>query len=282
MCGIIGFTGNVPAKDIIINGLEQLEYRGYDSAGIALLADGEITLRKRTGKVAELKKLCNSEELNATCGIGHTRWATHGGVTDTNAHPHRCGKVVLIHNGIIENYRELIVEYGLQDTIVSETDSEVVAALIDKFYEDDPYRAIKHVVKILSGAFALCIMFVPSFTRVVRMSTLQYKDTEFVRYYRTFGASHFRIVFVHILPNVVPMLLSSVIIGLSNAILAESSMSYLGLGIQPPAPSWGWMLNEAQSTVFRSPWYALSTGLMIVFTIAGFNFIGEGLRKNLR
>ncbi len=159
MCGIIGFTGNIPAKDIIINGLEQLEYRGYDSAGIALLSEGEITLRKRTGKVAELKKLCNSEELDATCGIGHTRWATHGGVTDTNAHPHRCGQVVLIHNGIIENYRELIVEYGLQDTIVSETDSEVVAALIDKFYEGDPYRAIKQVVKILSGAFALCIMF---------------------------------------------------------------------------------------------------------------------------
>lgn len=159
MCGIIGFTGNIPAKDIIINGLEQLEYRGYDSAGLALLSDGEITLRKRTGKVEELKKLCNSEELTATCGIGHTRWATHGGVTDTNAHPHRCGKVVLIHNGIIENYRELIVEYGLQDTIVSETDSEVVAALIDKFYEDDPYKAIKQVVKILSGAFALCIMF---------------------------------------------------------------------------------------------------------------------------
>lgn len=159
MCGIIGFTGNIPAKDVIINGLEQLEYRGYDSAGIALLSEGEITLRKRTGKVAELKKLCNSEELDATCGIGHTRWATHGGVTDTNAHPHRCGQVVLIHNGIIENYRELIVEYGLQDTIVSETDSEVVAALIDKFYEGDPYRAIKQVVKILSGAFALCIMF---------------------------------------------------------------------------------------------------------------------------
>ena len=159
MCGIIGFTGNIPAKDIIINGLEQLEYRGYDSAGIALLSDGEITLRKRTGKVAELKKLCDKEEMTSTCGIGHTRWATHGGVTDTNAHPHRCGKVVLIHNGIIENYREFIVEYGLQDTIVSETDSEVVAALIDKFYEDDPYRAIKHVVKLLSGAFALCIMF---------------------------------------------------------------------------------------------------------------------------
>ena len=159
MCGIIGFTGVIPAKDVIINGLEQLEYRGYDSAGVALLSDGDIVLRKRTGKVAELKKLCEAEDMPATCGIGHTRWATHGGVTDTNAHPHRCGKVVLIHNGIIENYRELIVEYGLQDTIVSETDSEVVAALIDKFYEDDPYKAIKQVVKLLSGAFALCIMF---------------------------------------------------------------------------------------------------------------------------
>lgn len=159
MCGIIGFTGNIPAKDIIINGLERLEYRGYDSAGIALLEDGEITLRKRTGKVAELKALCADDENTATCGIGHTRWATHGGVTDANAHPHRCGQVVLIHNGIIENYRELILEYGLADKLVSETDSEVVAALLDTFYEGDPVKAIKKTVKALSGAFALCIMF---------------------------------------------------------------------------------------------------------------------------
>lgn len=159
MCGIIGFTGNIPAKDIIINGLERLEYRGYDSAGIALLEDGEITLRKRTGKVAELKALCADDENTATCGIGHTRWATHGGVTDANAHPHRCGQVVLIHNGIIENYRELILEYGLGDKLVSETDSEVVAALLDTFYEGDPVKAIKKTVKALSGAFALCIMF---------------------------------------------------------------------------------------------------------------------------
>lgn len=159
MCGIIGFTGNIPAKDIIINGLERLEYRGYDSAGIAMLEDGEITLRKRTGKVAELKALCADDENTATCGIGHTRWATHGGVTDANAHPHRCGQVVLIHNGIIENYRELIVEYGLADKLVSETDSEVVAALLDTFYEGDPVKAIKKTVKALSGAFALCIMF---------------------------------------------------------------------------------------------------------------------------
>lgn len=159
MCGIIGFTGKEPAKDIIIDGLEQLEYRGYDSAGFALLDNGKILLHKRTGKVAELRELCKNVDSKASCGIGHTRWATHGGVTDTNAHPHRCGQVVLVHNGIIENYRDLISEYALEDTLVSETDTEVVAALLDKLYEGDPYDAIKKLVKKLSGAFALCIMF---------------------------------------------------------------------------------------------------------------------------
>lgn len=159
MCGIIGFTGKEPAKDIIIGGLERLEYRGYDSAGLALLSDSHIQVRKRTGKVEELRKLCEAEKMPATCGIGHTRWATHGGVTDANAHPHRVGNVVLIHNGIIENYRQIVTEYGLSDALVSETDSEVVAALLNKFYEGDPIKAIKQTVKILSGAFALCIMF---------------------------------------------------------------------------------------------------------------------------
>lgn len=159
MCGIIGFTGNEPAKDIIIGGLERLEYRGYDSAGLALLSNDQIQVRKRTGKVEELRKLCEAEKMPATCGIGHTRWATHGGVTDVNAHPHRVGKVVLIHNGIIENYRQIVTEYGLADQLVSETDSEVVAALMNKFYEGDPVKAIKKTVKVLSGAFALCIMF---------------------------------------------------------------------------------------------------------------------------
>ena len=159
MCGIIGFTGNEPAKDIIIGCLERLEYRGYDSAGLALLSNDQIQVRKRTGKVEELRKLCEAEKMPATCGIGHTRWATHGGVTDVNAHPHRVGKVVLIHNGIIENYRQIVTEYGLADQLVSETDSEVVAALLNKFYEGDPVKAIKKTVKVLSGAFALCIMF---------------------------------------------------------------------------------------------------------------------------
>ena len=126
---------------------------------------------------------------------------------------------------------------------------------------------------------ALCIMFVPSFTRIVRTGTLQYKNANFVWSNKIFGDSDLRLLLVHIFPNIMPMLLSSIIIGLSNAILAESSMSYLGLGIQPPKPSWGRMLFEAQSYIFKAPWCALAPGLMIVVTIVGFNCIGEGLRK---
>lgn len=126
---------------------------------------------------------------------------------------------------------------------------------------------------------ALCIMFIPSFTRIVRTGTLQYKEKEFVKNSRVFGTSDLRLLVVHVFPNIFPMLLSSIVIGLSNAILAESSMSYLGLGIQPPTPSWGRMLYEAQSLIFKMPWYAIAPGLMIVITIVGFNCLGEGIRK---
>ncbi len=126
---------------------------------------------------------------------------------------------------------------------------------------------------------ALCIMFIPSFTRIVRTGTLQYKNSEFVDYVKVFGASGFRIVVVHIFPNVFPVLLSSVILGLSNAILAESSMSYLGLGIQPPTPSWGRMLNESQAYLFSAPWCSFLPGIMIMITVIGFNSLGEGIRK---
>lgn len=136
------------------------------------------------------------------------------------------------------------------------------------------------------GAFtiiiALFIMFTPSFTRVVRVGTLKYKNADFVQNCRVFGCSVWRILFVHIYPNVFPLLFPSVIIGLSNAILAESSMSYLGLGIQPPTPSWGWMLNESQNLIFKSPWYALCTGAFIVLSIIGFNCLGEGLRRKVQ
>ncbi|SEG31669.1 glucosamine--fructose-6-phosphate aminotransferase (isomerizing) [Eubacterium ruminantium] len=159
MCGIIGFTGNKPVKNILINGLEQLEYRGYDSAGIAVLDENGINIRKRTGKVAQLREAAMDLNEEAYCGIGHTRWATHGGVTNVNAHPHKSGRVVLIHNGIIENYRELITEYGLKNKLVSETDTEVVAALLDTLYSGDPIKTIRKAVDLISGSFALCIMF---------------------------------------------------------------------------------------------------------------------------
>ena len=160
MCGIIGFTGSLPSKDILIYGLARLEYRGYDSAGIALLNDDDtLTIRKKAGRVDELRAMCSDREYTSTCGIGHTRWATHGGVTDINAHPHKCGKVAIIHNGIIENYYDIIREYGLADMLVSETDTEVVAALLDKLYDGDPVKTIKKAVNIISGSFALCIMF---------------------------------------------------------------------------------------------------------------------------
>ena len=161
MCGIIGYTGKREASEIMLDALELLEYRGYDSAGIALSSEegGEPKLAKRAGRVKDLRELCKEKDVSGSCGIGHTRWATHGGVCDENAHPHRFGKVTIIHNGIIENYRELIEKYGLEHKLCSQTDSEVVAAVLSRFYDGDPYAAIRKTVWKLKGTFALAIMF---------------------------------------------------------------------------------------------------------------------------
>ena len=115
MCGIIGYSGPLEAGKLLLNGLAGLEYRGYDSAGIAYF-DGEsrIQVVKKVGKVAALRECAAKLGDVSHCGIGHTRWATHGGVTQENAHPHRFGRITLIHNGIIENYHQLTVEYGLE------------------------------------------------------------------------------------------------------------------------------------------------------------------------
>lgn len=159
MCGIIGFTGRLKAQKILTEGLAALEYRGYDSAGIAYFKDtGKISIRKTVGKVKDLLAICDDEN-NSTCGIGHTRWATHGGVTNANAHPHKVGNVALIHNGIIENYHEIVNKFDLADSLISETDTEVAAALINKLYDGDPKATIKKVVAELQGSFAFCIMF---------------------------------------------------------------------------------------------------------------------------
>ena len=161
MCGIIGYTGSEDVREVLLDALELLEYRGYDSAGIALRDEesGKTEVRKCAGRVSDLRAICASEKVVSQCGIGHTRWATHGGVNDCNSHPHQVGKVTLVHNGIIENYRELIVDYDLADTLKSETDSEVVAALLNRFYEGKPEEAIKKTVSKLKGTFALVILF---------------------------------------------------------------------------------------------------------------------------
>lgn len=160
MCGIIGYTGPADVKNILLEGLAQLEYRGYDSAGIAISKeDGSIYLEKQTGQVENLKAVCAENTEDGHCGIGHTRWATHGGVTRTNTHPHQAGKITLIHNGIIENYHELAETYQLKEQLVSETDTEVAAALLNHFYEGDPEAAIWKLVHVLEGSYAFCILF---------------------------------------------------------------------------------------------------------------------------
>lgn len=161
MCGIIGYTGNLDAREVLLKGLSQLEYRGYDSAGIALdNGKGDISLYKQVGQVENLKKLCQKAGIPLShCGIGHTRWATHGGVTEQNAHPHQAGKVTLIHNGIIENYHELTDMFHFQGQLVSETDTEVAAQVINHFYDGDPLKAIHSALEILKGSFAFCVLF---------------------------------------------------------------------------------------------------------------------------
>ncbi len=162
MCGIIGFTGKQAVQDILLNGLQRLEYRGYDSAGISYFRDdtSHISIRKTAGKVSDLRAVCDDDN-ESHCGIGHTRWATHGGVSTTNAHPHRVGRVALIHNGIIENYKELTEKYQLQSRLKSETDTEVAAALINLKYDElnDPKKALKAAVAEMEGSFAFCALF---------------------------------------------------------------------------------------------------------------------------
>jgi len=127
---------------------------------------------------------------------------------------------------------------------------------------------------------ALLILFIPSYTRIMRTGAMKYKNAEFIQAEQILGAGYFRITFIHILPNLAPSLLSASVLGLSNAILAEAAMSYLGMGIQPPEPSWGRMLYEAQSWFFNAPWYALSPGFFIMLTVIAFHLLGEGIRRS--
>ena len=162
MCGIIGTIGKADAPPILLDGLKRLEYRGYDSAGIATLVDGGIERRRAEGKIANLESLIDGDPLSGTIGIGHTRWATHGSPTEANAHPHADDRVVLVHNGIIENFQELRQELSQAGhKFQTETDTEAVVHLISSYLADGktPAEAVAASLKRLEGAFALAILF---------------------------------------------------------------------------------------------------------------------------
>ena len=163
MCGIVGYVGNNEAVPFLLQGLEKLEYRGYDSSGIAVYSNNKIKLAKKQGRLKILEELLESEDrISSHLGIGHTRWATHGNPSDINAHPHLSysGKIALIHNGIIENYMELkekLISKGF-DKFISDTDTEVAVQLLDYFYKGDMFEAIKKLVNTIEGSFSLGII----------------------------------------------------------------------------------------------------------------------------
>lgn len=159
MCGIVGYAGSGYAKERIVDGLKRLEYRGYDSAGIALPIDGRIEIRKHVGEIKNLEKIIADSSFDSSVGIGHTRWATHGAPSDINAHPHanQDSSIGIVHNGIIENYQEikewLACDYGVK--FKSETDSEVIAHLIGIYYDGDLLQAVNRAVEQMRGAYAI-------------------------------------------------------------------------------------------------------------------------------
>ncbi|MBQ9017666.1 glutamine--fructose-6-phosphate transaminase (isomerizing) [Candidatus Saccharibacteria bacterium] len=161
MCGIVGYVGNKNAQDFLISGLKRLEYRGYDSAGIVTLDDaGEATLLRAKGKIVNLEEKLAENKREDKIGIGHTRWATHGEPSETNAHPHQAGDIYLVHNGIIENYKEL-KEHLTEHEFKSQTDSEVLAALVESFYGGGEYSLVDAVVqalKLVKGTYGIAVI----------------------------------------------------------------------------------------------------------------------------
>src|SRR5271154_1506805 len=162
MCGIVGYIGNRKAVPIILDGLRRLEYRGYDSAGIAVLnGDAHLSIRRASGKLRNLEEAIRVNPVDGPYGLGHTRWATHGRPTEENAHPHRdChGDIVVVHNGIVENYLQLKQELTAEGhTFVTGTDTEVIAHLVEKYYDGNLENAVRDAIRKLTGSFALSVI----------------------------------------------------------------------------------------------------------------------------
>ena len=161
MCGIAGYVGDRESADVLVDALSKLEYRGYDSAGIAVFDHGNIKVKKCKGRLANLvEKMDEEGKPQGHVGIGHTRWATHGEPSDINSHPHGNKRVTIVHNGIIENYKKLkdfLIGEGY--SFASETDTEVAAKLLDYYYDGDPMKTIAKVLSEIKGSYALGIMF---------------------------------------------------------------------------------------------------------------------------
>jgi len=161
MCGVVGYVGENNSVDILMDGLYSLEYRGYDSAGISVIENDNIITFKSEGKIDNLQNIINkNKKIESNIGIGHTRWATHGAPSDINAHPHSTARLSLVHNGIIENYKDIkdkLVKKNYK--FVSETDTEVAANLIDSLYDGNPLTAIKKAIEIIEGSYAFAIIF---------------------------------------------------------------------------------------------------------------------------
>lgn len=161
MCGIVGYIGSRETAKVLMEGLRRLEYRGYDSAGIAIFHHGKVEIRRKEGKLAKLEELIGGETFNGKVGIGHTRWATHGRPSDENAHPHKAGKVAVVHNGIIENYlslKDILKSKG--HVFTSETDTEIISHLIDEFLQEGfpSFEAVRIALDKIKGSYALGIL----------------------------------------------------------------------------------------------------------------------------
>src|SRR5712675_867595 len=171
MCGIIGYIGPKEVVPVLIEGLRRLEYRGYDSAGVAVVRDGAVVLRRSAGKLSNLEDVIDADPIAGDYGVGHTRWATHGRPTEENAHPHRdcTGHIVVVHNGIIENYLELKKELQSQGhEFKTETDTEIVAHLVEREMRDDGLEnAVRRALAYMRGMFAIVLVSVEDPEKIV-------------------------------------------------------------------------------------------------------------------
>src|SRR6187399_1498098 len=174
MCGIVGYVGNKPLLPVIIEGLRKLEYRGYDSAGVAVVRNGEMVIRRSAGKLSRLEDVLAADPIDGQFGVGHTRWATHGRPTEENAHPHRdcTGRIVVVHNGIIENYLELKHELKAQGHVFkTETDTEIVAHLVEREMRDDGLeKAVRRALAQMRGMFAVVLVSMDDPEKIVAVS----------------------------------------------------------------------------------------------------------------